>query len=76
MLHYLGLFFADMTFRALKHCNCISNFNRNYTTRQGSVVIMSLGHYVIKDSGLSFSPLIKLYFKYNILELFDRVLFS
>ena len=40
------------------------------------VVIMSLGHYVIKDSGLSFSPLIKLYFKYNILELFDRVLFS
>ena len=56
MLHYLGLFFADMTFEALKHCNCISNYNRNYTTRQGSVVIMSLGHYVIKDSGLSFSP--------------------
>ena len=34
------------------------------------VVIMSLCHYVIKDSGLSFSPLIKLYFKYNYIRAF------
>ena len=33
MLHFLGLIFADMTFEALKHCNCISNYNRNYTTQ-------------------------------------------
>ena len=39
MLHYLGLFFADMTFEALKHCNCISNYNRNYTTRHKANVV-------------------------------------
>ena len=53
MLHYLGLFFADMTFQALKHCNYISNYNRNYTTRQKANVVKVVKLVKLKMKSLS-----------------------
>ena len=53
MLHYLGLFFADMTFEALKHCNCISNFIRNYTTRHKANVVKVVKVVKLKMKSLS-----------------------